>query len=88
MVSARKTVREAIRKLDIENGDVVLVKRSTIPGGSTHAGIRAYIDSFSTVLGNTGREKCIIVVVDELDDLQILNNHEMAKAGWVRMETE
>lgn len=85
MVSARKDVREAIRRLEIEDGDVVLVKRDAIPGkGSTAE--RAYLNSFATVLGNTGREKCIVVIVNSFDDIATLKPHDMMEHGWVRLE--
>lgn len=85
MVSARKHVREAIRRLEIEDGDIVLVKRDSIPGSGTTAE-RVYLNSFAEILGNTGREKCVIIIVNDFEDIRTLKTHDMMEHGWVKLE--
>ena len=75
-------VRDAIRKLEIEDGDVVLVKHGTPLSQKDN------FHSFARTLGRTGRERCIVVVVDEFDDLTVLDPVGMLQHGWVREEGE
>lgn len=85
MTSARKFVREAVRRLEIEDGDVIVIKQDAIPSGFDRNGIEAFLSSFSTVLGNTGRERCVVVVLEDLDAITALDTMQMMEYGWVRL---
>lgn len=78
----RSVVRDAVRKLEINDGDVVLIRFDTILGQKDN------FHAFTQILGRTGREKCIVAVVESFDDLTALSEDEMRELGWVRLEEE
>jgi hypothetical protein len=62
--------------MEIENGDIVLIKHGS------KLGERRTFAQFTQILGRTGREKCVAVIVEDFDDLSILDKDEMLKYGW------
>lgn len=72
-----KISKKDLKKLNIKNGDVVIVRR--FQGLTTYA-----IDWLANELGERGFGNCIVVVVDRLSDVKSLDERIMAKYGWVR----
>ena len=72
----RTIARDIVRKMEINDGDVVVLKRGTISES-----LRLF-NALRNALGATGREKCIVVVVDELDDINKIGRDEMLSYGW------
>lgn len=72
----RTIAREIVRKMEINDGDVVLLKR-----GEFTESLRMF-NALRNALGATGRERCIIMVVNEWDDVKTLNSREMLTYGW------
>lgn len=73
----RSETRAAIRKLDIANGDVMLVKRGSLSD--------AAFDYLAKHLGRTGRGQCVLIRVDNFDDVKTLNEDSMKQMGWERI---
>jgi hypothetical protein len=78
----RNVVRDAIRRLKINDGDIVLVK------GESRMAQQSNFESFAQYLGKTGRERCIVCVVADFDDLTVLDEAEMNKRGWYHIDEE
>ena len=72
----RNIVRDAINKLEIEDGDVILVKQGT-PVGEHRT-----FAQFAQLLGRSGRPRCICVIVDDFDDLSVVSKEDMEAHGW------
>jgi hypothetical protein len=82
-ISARKVAREIARQLKIEDGDVILIK--------THTQIADSVKIFEAIrkaLGWQGKERCMLIVVDEFDDLKVMKEKHMNEYGWYRREHE
>lgn len=77
---ARTVAREIARRLAVEDGDVILMK-------SSKTDMRTF-EALRHSLAVTGREKCLIIVVDEFDDVAVMKPHEMASFGWHRIDEE
>ena len=73
-------LRENVELMGVKNGDVLLVKKDT----------RAHsiINELAHALGSSGRQDCIIVVVDEFTDLRRVTAENMEKYGWVRKQDD
>lgn len=76
------TVRKKdLKKLDIKDGDVIVVKR--FPGLTARL-----LDWMADELGNRGFGNCIIVAVDRMSDLKSLDENVMRNYGWVKADAE
>lgn len=71
-------IRNDTRALQVNDGDVILVKR----GG--YLATERNLKDLATSFGRTGRGQCILILVDEFDDLSVLNEEAMEKHGWIR----
>lgn len=81
-MKARRVVREATRVLDLKDGDVLVFDKSKAP-------LRyADIEAISKHLGMTGRERCLVVIVQDMDGVHLLDEEQMRERGWVRLEEE
>ena len=74
----RTTAREIVRKLQINDGDVVLLKRGSI----MEENLRLF-NALRNALGATERERCIVAVVDEFSDINAIGKEEMLSYGWL-----
>lgn len=66
-----------LRKLDIKNGDVIVVKR--FPGLTANV-----IEWIATELGERGLADCIVVAVDKMSDIKSIDEKVMNTYGWYR----
>lgn len=76
------SVRKAssvFRKLDVKNGNIVLVKRSIVSDGDD-------LDKLRAALGRLGLN-ALVLVVDNMDDVKSLDEGMMRQLGWIRLET-
>ena len=72
----RTIARDIVRKMEIDNGDVILLKRGSLPES-----VRMF-NALRNALGATGREQCIVVVVNEFDEISTISKKEMLSYGW------
>lgn len=75
----RAMVRESLRLLRPKDGDIVLVRAGTPMGHQIH------VARLQSHLARTDRRNCLVGVVAELDDLQVLNEADMNRHGWQRI---
>lgn len=73
-------IRNDTRALKVDDGDIILLKR----GG--YLSTERNLNDLAASLGRTGRGRCILILVDGFDDLNILSEEEMGRNGWVRRE--
>lgn len=71
--------RRDMKKLNISNGDVVVIKRFD---GLTVQTIEWIADE----LDKKGYGECIVTVVDKLSDVKSLDESTMNKYGWFRYD--
>lgn len=76
-----RNIARTMRKMHIANGDVILVKMGTNFAKKEH------IEDFVKAGGKMGLDKVVIMVVDELDDIRKLDEKEMNKYGWYKMDS-
>ncbi len=76
----KQRIRNDTRALKANDGDIILVKRGS------HLIAGRNLNDLAASLGRTGRGRCILIVVDSFDDLNVLTEEEMGKHGWVRKE--
>jgi len=77
---ARTVAREIIRRVPVEDGDVILMK-------SDKTDLRTF-NALRHALAVTGKEKCIIIVVDDFEDIVTVKESEMAGFGWQRIRED
>ena len=73
--------KQIAKKLKLEDGNVILLKSGSI------AAQKMNMDLLSGILFSTKRPNCVLIVVDEFDDLSILGEAKMNELGWYK-ETE
>jgi hypothetical protein len=72
------TIHEkSLRKLEIKNGDVIIIKR--FDGLSVDL-----IEWIANELGDRGLGDCIVVVADRLSDFKVVDEKVMNNYGWYR----
>jgi hypothetical protein len=76
----REFARRFVRVLEINDGDVILLKSENVADN---------LDMFNglrSALASVGKKKCLLVAVQELDDVRTLSPTSMAEYGWYRKE--
>jgi len=81
---SRKTAREianAIAKhIKLDDGDILLMKRNPNDIGENLEVFNALRNAF----GLTGRKRCVIMIVDDFNDVTTVSEAEMATYGWCK----
>lgn len=75
----RTFVRTAIRVHKVNDGDVILLKANTSEIAS-----KQQVHDFANAIRAGGRHNCVLIALDDFDDLRVLNEEDMEKHGWVR----
>lgn len=75
----RNFVRTAIRVHKVNDGDVILLKANTSEIAS-----KQQVHDFANAIRAGGRHNCVLIALDDFNDLQVLNEEDMEKHGWVR----
>ena len=76
----KRKLAQVIQKLNLENGNVILVKRGTKLAEQGH------LNQLGNTIGEMGfTQQIILIVLDDFSDLSILNEAEMNKLGWQRI---
>lgn len=70
--------KQIAKKLQLKDGDIILLKSGSV------AAQKGNMDLLSGILGYTDRPNCVLIVVDEFDDLSILDEAQMNELGWYR----
>lgn len=78
-MKARRVVREAVRKLRIQDGDIVILDNTNAPF------TQGDLKEIARVLGNSGRPNCLVIMARP-EDIRKLDEAEMNRLGWVRKE--
>lgn len=78
----KQRIRNDTRALKVDDGDIILLKR----GG--YLSTERNLNDLAASLGRTGRGRCILILVDGFDDLNILSEEEMGRNGWVRRKED
>lgn len=78
----KRRIRNDTRALRVNDGDVVLIKRNG------YLATERNLNDLAASLGRTNRGRCILILVDNFDDLNVLTEEEMEKNGWVRKEKD
>lgn len=69
---AARIIQQSIQKLEIQNGEVLLIRR-----GSPLAQA-ATLKRIGELFGQSGLERCILLVVDNFDDLKRVSPDSLA----------
>jgi len=79
----RTLVRKTIRALNVKDGDVILLKINT-------EGIndKKQVNAFANAIRAGGRPNCVLIALDNFDDLDVLNEEDMEKHGWIKKVKE
>jgi len=77
-----KVVKRATQLLGVRDGDVLLIKAGTPL--ADEVGINEIAAAFS----RTARRQCIVLVVDDFDDLSVADEDAMRTHGWVRVSDD
>lgn len=75
-----REIIKAIKKLRIQDGDTILLRRGTEIAKVEH------IDNLVKACEKAGMDKVLVIVVDDFSDLTILNEKAMAQHGWFRAD--
>lgn len=78
----RELARRFARVVEVNDGDVILIKRD--PTGDVIN--RDIFDGLASAFASTNRSNCIVVYVNELADVTVLDEKQMEELGWVRKE--
>jgi hypothetical protein len=73
--------REIARRLEVNDGDMVVLKKTTDIGDSIQM-----FNALRNAFGSIGKENVVLVVVDEHDDIRALKEAEMKEYGWCKCE--
>lgn len=79
-MTAKQIAHAVAKHLKVENGDVIVLKRNANNLGDSLEIFNALRSAF----GLTGREDCLIMIVDELDDVAALGAKDMEQYGWCK----
>lgn len=82
MAQAKTLIKSLAARLDIMDGDVILIR-----AGSRLANQQS-MNNLMTALSERGRSHCILVVVGEFTDLSTLSEGQMNVYGWYRKRPE
>ena len=75
-----KDLKYIAKKLAIKDGDIVAIKNGT------WLAQRDKIDMLGGYLGKSSRAQCLVIVVDDLDDVDRLDERIMNKHGWFKRD--
>lgn len=75
----RNLVRSVVRVHHVNDGDVILLKIHT--GAISD---KQMVNSFANAIRHGGRPNCVLIALDDFDELAVLNDEDMEKHGWVR----
>lgn len=75
----RTLIRQALRSLRPKDGDIILVQAGTPMGHQIH------VARLQTHLARTGRQNCLIAVVNDFEDMSALSEADMNRLGWQRI---
>jgi len=76
----RTLIRQAIQKLTIIDGDVLLIKK-----GSELAEQKNF-DYLAKHMARTGKENCVLIRVADFDDVTTLDEDAMNELGWYKKD--
>jgi len=74
----RSVVREIARRVVIEDGDFILIRKRTLENPV------ATVNSLVAHLRAIDYKKCVVCVVDDFEDFKVVNEREMLDYGWLK----
>lgn len=75
-----RQIARLLKKIHIEDGDIIALRHR-----SANANIQT-IESLTVALDRIGLSRVLVVVVDDFDDMRALDEREMNKRGWFRLD--
>ena len=74
----RNIVKEIAKRVVVEDGDFILIRKHTLenPLGT----VKALVEHLRAV----DFKKCVVCVVDDFADFEVVNEKEMAAYGWIK----
>jgi hypothetical protein len=66
--------------MHINNGDILAIKYQTENAN------KDAIDAITDALGKIGLDQCLVIVVNDFDDLTTLNETDMGRLGWYKFK--
>lgn len=75
-----RQMNKVIRKLRLQDDDVILIKEGTEMAKKNN------MDALATAIGKSGIEGVIVIVVQSIDDIQSLGANEMQRYGWYKFK--
>jgi len=76
--SEQKPVINDLRKLRLEDGDIVVVKERVINDSGRH--------DFVNTLQTTVNKHVLVLFVKQLSDIKLMSEKQMNSAGWYRKD--
>lgn len=76
-----KQIRRTVKKLRLDNKSLLLIK-----AGSALANMRS-LDMLVEQLRASGKEKVLIAIVDDFDDISVIDKKTMNESGWFHVDT-
>jgi hypothetical protein len=73
---AKNPLMDAIRRLKIQNGDVVVLATGSVS--------REGLNELSERLAKMGKTDILLMVLEKPEDIRVMNETEMNKYGWFR----
>ncbi len=80
----RTAARDIARRLEVNDGDVVLLKMT---GGGNNFDGRTF-EALRNAMYHTDRKRCVVIAVGDLSDIDVLNEDDMNDLGWYRKPTD
>jgi hypothetical protein len=74
-ISVRK-LASVLKKLEVKNGNIILIKRSVVSQGDDYETFRKALDHLNL--------NAMVIVVDDTSDVKSLDDTMMRQLGWVR----
>lgn len=75
----RNFVRTTVRVHKVKDGDVILLKSHTEAIAD-----KQMVNTFANAIRHGGRPNCVLIALDDFSELDVLNEEDMEKHGWVR----
>lgn len=76
-----RQLAKVLRKLNVRDGDVLLVK------SQTSLSSKEMVGEIIEGLKKLGHTRSLVMVVDDFNDISTMNETEMNKHGWYHMKT-
>jgi len=81
-MTAKRNFKHIVKRLRIKDGDILAIQHGT------WLAKRDKIEMLGEFLGKSSRGRCLVIVLNDLDDVANLNEQAMNKHGWYKLRKE